>query len=89
LTLPITPGAYRPGSMAQGAKVGEWRQQRPDLVAERCDGCLACWIYCPDSAIRPEEGIISFDLTFCKGCGICAKECPREAITMKEEPHGY
>jgi Pyruvate/2-oxoacid:ferredoxin oxidoreductase delta subunit len=25
------------------------------------------------------------NLNFCKGCGICAKECPRAAITMVAE----
>jgi pyruvate ferredoxin oxidoreductase delta subunit len=25
------------------------------------------------------------DLAFCKGCGICAHECPRKALTMKPE----
>ncbi|MEO0115587.1 MAG: 4Fe-4S binding protein, partial [candidate division WOR-3 bacterium] len=26
-----------------------------------------------------------FDYDFCKGCGVCASECPRNAITMEEE----
>ena len=25
------------------------------------------------------------DCSHCKGCGICAKVCPKKAITMKEE----
>jgi Pyruvate/2-oxoacid:ferredoxin oxidoreductase delta subunit len=25
------------------------------------------------------------NLEFCKGCGICAKECPRNAISMLPE----
>jgi Pyruvate/2-oxoacid:ferredoxin oxidoreductase delta subunit len=25
------------------------------------------------------------DLDFCKGCGICAHECPRKAISMVAE----
>jgi Pyruvate/2-oxoacid:ferredoxin oxidoreductase delta subunit len=28
-------------------------------------------------------GKIEFDFSFCKGCGICANECPTKAITMK------
>ena len=40
---------------------------------------------CPDGAIRfrPELKKIEFDYNFCKGCGICANECPTKAITMK------
>jgi Pyruvate/2-oxoacid:ferredoxin oxidoreductase delta subunit len=25
------------------------------------------------------------DLAYCKGCGICARECPRQAISMHTE----
>jgi len=28
---------------------------------------------------------IEFDFSFCKGCGICANECPTKAIKMKIE----
>jgi 2-oxoisovalerate ferredoxin oxidoreductase delta subunit len=40
---------------------------------------------CPEGAIKwlPEMGKIEFDFSFCKGCGICANECPTKAITMK------
>ncbi|MBA4393978.1 MAG: hypothetical protein C0407_10540, partial [Desulfobacca sp.] len=29
--------------------------------------------------------MIGFDLDYCKGCGICARECPKEAIQMIAE----
>ena len=56
------------------------------LDKEKCLKCALCWIYCPDSAIKPsEEGYYEADLYYCKGCGICASICPAEAITMIEE----
>jgi Pyruvate/2-oxoacid:ferredoxin oxidoreductase delta subunit len=34
--------------------------------------------------VRNEKGVeINYD--YCKGCGICAKECPKQAIKMMEE----
>jgi 2-oxoacid:acceptor oxidoreductase delta subunit (pyruvate/2-ketoisovalerate family) len=41
-------------------------------------------LFCPDGAIhwKPEKDI-EFDYNFCKGCGICANECPTKAIEMK------
>ncbi len=67
---------------------GSWRSQCPVRDPEKCTNCLMCWIYCPDSAIRVKDGkIVEFDLLHCKGCGICAKECPPkiQAIKMVDE----
>ncbi len=67
-------------------KTGSWRSQRPIRNEEKCTNCLICWIYCPDSAILVENGgIKGIDLEHCKGCGICAKECPVDAIEMVKE----
>jgi Pyruvate/2-oxoacid:ferredoxin oxidoreductase delta subunit len=32
-----------------------------------------------------DEGVV-FDPMYCKGCGICANECPVKAIEMVREP---
>jgi 2-oxoacid:acceptor oxidoreductase delta subunit (pyruvate/2-ketoisovalerate family) len=51
-----------------------------------CNDCELCLIFCPDAAItRREGGGFEIDLDYCKGCGICAEECPRGAIVMTRE----
>ncbi|NMB35722.1 MAG: 4Fe-4S binding protein, partial [Firmicutes bacterium] len=45
-----------------------------------------CWVFCPDMAYRQDrEGFYVVDLDYCKGCGICAQECPVGAIRMEME----
>jgi len=47
---------------------------------------MICWVFCPDGAIQIEDGkVVGIDLAHCKGCGICAEECPRKAVSMVEE----
>ncbi len=69
-------------------KVGGWRTYRPVWKPKNCIHCLFCWIFCPDSAIKVNKGkMIGIDYDRCKGCGICATECPAKetAIEMKLE----
>jgi pyruvate ferredoxin oxidoreductase delta subunit len=47
---------------------------------------MLCYFYCPDASIIIEGGkAVGIDLKHCKGCGICAKECPEHAIAMQTE----
>jgi Pyruvate/2-oxoacid:ferredoxin oxidoreductase delta subunit len=42
---------------------------------------------CPDAAVvKLPGGGYRFDLDYCKGCGICAEECPTGRIGMVPEP---
>ncbi len=50
-----------------------------------CNLCDNCYIFCPDVAIRKENGKNVIDYDHCKGCGICVEECPRDAMVMEEE----
>ena len=52
-----------------------------------CDMCDNCLIFCPDVAIKRREDQYRYeiDYDYCKGCGICAMECPRNAITLVAE----
>jgi len=51
-----------------------------------CNLCLLCVSYCPDSSVWPDraKSTVAIDLDHCKGCGICAYECPRGVITMED-----
>jgi len=51
---------------------------------------MLCHIYCPEGAVKynPETDAMEFNYDFCKGCGICANECPKEAIEMVLEEKG-
>jgi len=82
----LTPGGIiiTPGS-AREFHTGDWRTKRPILQESKCTNCLFCWIWCPEPAILRGPKKISFDYEYCKGCGICATECPVKAITMVEE----
>jgi Pyruvate/2-oxoacid:ferredoxin oxidoreductase delta subunit len=71
---------------------GTWDRERAMQEAERCVSCgtcnlcLQCVSYCPDASIWPdrENTTVAVDLDHCKGCGICAYECPRGVITMED-----
>ena len=72
-------------------RTGSWRVMRPILDTAVCipskrgkEACFTCWLYCPDGVI---SGTVppTIDLEYCKGCGICAEECPAKAIKMVTE----
>lgn len=66
---------------------GDWKTYRPVRNPDKCTQCMLCVIFCPEGSInwKDEEESIEFKYNFCKGCGICANECPTDAIEMKRE----
>ena len=52
-----------------------------------CIRCNVCLMVCPDVAISFNEPgkEYAIDYDHCKGCGICAVECPRSAMILEEE----
>lgn len=60
---------------------GEWRFYKPKIIRNKCELCLQCWVFCPEAVINRETLEINYQ--YCKGCGICAYECPFQAIEME------
>jgi Pyruvate/2-oxoacid:ferredoxin oxidoreductase delta subunit len=51
-----------------------------------CNYCYNCYFFCPEGIISldPASRSKEVDLEHCKGCGTCAKACPRYVVEMKE-----
>jgi pyruvate ferredoxin oxidoreductase delta subunit len=62
-----------------------WRTEKPIIDKNACVNCLICYMCCPDGVIFKDNGKVDIDYSFCKGCGICAKECKCGAIKMVKE----
>jgi len=67
--------------LAKEVKVpGDIAQHNP----EKCVPCVICEQACPYGAwkLDREKKTVHFTAALCKGCGTCAAQCPRGAITM-------
>ena len=72
----------QPGG-ARNYRTGDWRSQKPSYNCDRCVKCGVCYVYCPDAAIKIRgDGYVEVNEFYCKGCGICARECWTGAFKM-------
>jgi len=57
----------------------------PQLDAELCKFCKTCIKKCPMEAIsESDDNKIIIDLNNCIGCGVCAFNCPHDALKLKK-----
>ena len=93
--LPLGAIILNPGNAVE-YRTGDWRSMRPKTDENVCIACGLCWLVCPDCSRKrvrrqhPAPGTLyahyfDFDFQHCKGCGICARECPTSAIVMVED----
>lgn len=62
-----------------------------------CNDCDNCRTFCPEAAVSAPRAAKgggwlaevgpdrSVDSSYCKGCGICVRECPRSAMVIEEQ----
>ncbi len=62
-----------------------WRDFRPVIDKAKCIECGICLTLCPVCAIIREGKKYEITYDYCKGCGLCAHECPKKAIDMIPE----
>ncbi|MCP4668059.1 MAG: hydrogenase iron-sulfur subunit, partial [Deltaproteobacteria bacterium] len=69
--------------------LGEGKQRaaenRVQLDPRKCAICLTCYRLCPHRAVSYVNRRPAFSDLACRACGICAAECPMDAIQM----HAY
>jgi NADPH-dependent glutamate synthase beta subunit-like oxidoreductase len=73
-------------------------EARRCMSCGNCFGCDNCFGVCPDNAVLKISDTLgsqaplvnahgyAIDYDYCKGCGLCAAECPAGAIAMEPEP---
>jgi 2-oxoacid:acceptor oxidoreductase delta subunit (pyruvate/2-ketoisovalerate family) len=88
---PMLAAARRVGSFDEVVKgldeTNALYEARRCLSCGNCFECDNCYGVCPDNAVNklgPGKRF-SFDYDYCKGCGLCAAECPCGAIDMVAE----
>ena len=71
---------------ARNNHTGSWRSERPIWDHTRCVKCAVCDLFCPEACIKANtDGTYEADLNYCKGCGICMRECVTQCIHMEQE----
>ena len=57
-------------------------ESKAEVDKEKCCFCLTCYRCCPHGAITWEDKPVISPLA-CQACGICASECPQDAIQIR------
>jgi NADPH-dependent glutamate synthase beta subunit-like oxidoreductase/Pyruvate/2-oxoacid:ferredoxin oxidoreductase delta subunit len=76
---------------AAGGREAAAQPQQARAEAARCFSCGECTLCdncftaCPDMAVRRVNGGYAIDEKYCKGCGLCVRECPTGSVAMHEE----
>ncbi|MGB3936300.1 MAG: FAD-dependent oxidoreductase [Burkholderiales bacterium] len=78
---PRVPGG-RDAARETAAAIGEASRC---FSCGECTFCDNCFNFCPDMAVRRTDAGYAIAADYCKGCGLCVRECPTGSIVMTEE----
>ena len=90
-TLPVAERRFDTEIESDIGHKAAMAEARRCLSCGNCLACDNCWTMCPDSAVIKlaelafDGSHYAFDLDYCKGCGLCANECPTGYIQMVPE----
>jgi pyruvate ferredoxin oxidoreductase delta subunit len=91
----LNPGGVVESGTSEWFHTGDWRSKAPIWQEKNCIQCMMCWAVCPDNAVKvrgkaeqkdPKREVErgEHDYAFCKGCGLCAEECPKATTAINE-----
>jgi ferredoxin len=76
IASPLLLNLIDPVSQAKAAK-----KDKIYYITNKCIGCHACKVFCPQKAIYYGERKMEIDQDKCVQCGTCFNECPISVIT--------
>jgi len=79
MLIPIS----KPGTATE-VKTGEWKTFMPIVEEIKCIKCGICQNMCPEGIMGDPVKVPKIDYDYCKGCSICAIECPVKCIKMEK-----
>jgi ferredoxin len=63
-------------SEAKAAEMKATKKDKIYYITDKCVGCHACKVFCPQKAIYYGERKMEIDQDKCVQCGTCYNECP-------------
>ena len=58
-----------------------------EVIVDKCAACLTCLRVCPFDIPKVTD-VARIDSALCQACGMCAADCPANAIVIKSSPKG-